>query len=373
MRICFISPYSPRTVNGIGTFIIGLAKYLKIQGHESILITKYEDGEIDINNVFDSANIIEIKHTKVKNFANIHLVVLTLVAIFKERHKIDILHLQQPYMLSAFSAIFGKLLGKKVVTTAHLKVSEPKNPMKKLINSLFINMTLDYSDKVVYVSEETKVSFGSSRGVVIRNGIDTNQFIKNNAIQAEMRQKLQLDDHFILLFASRWTANKGIFELLRAFAVVKGKTNKKLKLVLIGSGEKDRVLSEIESLNISKYVLPIGTVKSVYEFYCMADIFILPSQFEGLPMALLEAMSCGLPSIASRVGGNPELVNSGKNGILIEPNNFEELVEKIMWCLKDEENLIAIGQNAAKTAREQFSIERVADEYINIYKKLLKY
>ncbi len=371
MRICFISPYSPRTVNGIGTFMMGLAKYLKEHGHEPFLITKYEDREIDINNIFDSTNIIEIKHTKLKNFANIHLAVLTLAAIFKDRHKIDILHLQQTYMLSAFSAIFGRLLGLAVVTTAHLKVSEPRNPIKKLINSLLIKLTISFSDEMVYVSCETKVSFKSSHGVVIRNGIDTDHFVDNHKIRVRMREKLDLEDKFIILFASRWTENKGIFNLIRAFALVRKNSDEKLKLVLIGSGEKDRVLSEIEYLNISNDVLPLGTMKSVYEYYCMADVFILPSQFEGLPMALLEAMSCGLPAIASRVGGNPELVISGTNGLLIEPNSIEELVETMTWCLKHKDELKMIGLNAGKKVRERFSMERVADEYIGVYRKLL--
>ena len=307
-----------------------------------------------------------------KNLANIHFTLLTLAAIYKARHSVDILHLQQTYMVSAFSALFGKLLGIPVVTTAHLKVLEPKNPIKKLISSFFINITLNCSDEVVYVSKKTKDSFGTSHGVVIRNGIDTYQFTQNSEKRTEMRQKLHMEKQFILLFASRWTANKGIFELLKAFAMVQKKTDGNLKLILIGSGEKDRVLSEIKLLNISKDVLPVGTVKSVYEYYCMADLFILPSQFEGLPMALLEAMSCGLPSIASRVGGNPELIKSRTNGLLIEPDNLNELVETIMWCLANRNDLEIIGINAAKTVNDRFSMERMTDKYINVYKKLIR-
>lgn len=372
MRICFISPYSPKTVNGIGTFIIGFTKELKKRGHKSILITDYEEKEIDIEDVFNSKNMIEIKRTKVKNLANIHLTLLTLVAIFKARRKIDILHLQQTYMLSAFSAFFAKMLSLHSITTAHLKVSQPKNPIKKLLQSFFIKITFNFSDEIVYVSEETKVSFGSSHGIVIRNGIDTDHFIKNHVKRSQMRQKLQLNDKFVLLFASRWTVNKGIFELLKAFAEIRKKVDGNLKLVLIGSGERESVLSKIYSLNITKDVLPIGTVNSVYEYYCMADIFILPSQFEGMPMALLEAMSCGLPSIASRVGGNPELITSGTTGLLIEPNNFKELVETIQWSIDYKEELKFIGQNAAISIRERFSMERVADEYLDVYRKLLE-
>ena len=371
MNICFISPYSPRTVNGIGTFILSLAKYLRKNDHKPFLFTNYENPEIDIEDVFDSNNILEIKHTARKNLANIHFTLLTLVDIYKSRHDVDILHLQQTYMLSAFSAIFGKLLGIPVVTTAHLKVIESRNPLKKLINSIFIYLTLKYSGEVVYVSGKTQNSFGTSKGVVIRNGIDTDIFTKNYEKRAEMREQLHLNDQFIILFASRWTENKGIYDLLNAFAIIRERIDMELKLILIGSGENNIVISTIESLNLSEDVLPIGRVQSVHEYYCMADLFILPSQFEGLPMALLEAMSSGLPSIASKVGGNPELISSGINGLLIEPSNLDELVETIMWCISNRNDLDTIGINAAKTVNERFSMGRVTDEYMDVYKKLI--
>jgi glycosyltransferase involved in cell wall biosynthesis len=373
LSICFISPYSPRTVNGIGSFLVDLSKYIKAKGHSIILITKHENEEISVENLFDLSHIIEIKHTKLKNLASIHFTFLVILSIFKIRNKVDVLHLQQAYMLSTFSAIFGKLLGKKVVTTVHVKAPESKSSIKKLFNSIFIRTTIICSDMVVYVSEETKKSFNLDYGIVIKNGIDTNHFFKNSIKRIQMKKRLQLENHFILLFAGRWTNNKGIFQLLKAFSIVRKTTTENLMLVLIGSGEKERVLSEIQSLGISGNVLLIGPVnrQSISDYYCMSDIFILPSEFEGLPMALLEAMSCGLPSIVSRVGGNPELISSGKNGFLIEPNNLEELVETILWCLDHQRDLESIGQSAAETVREKFSMEMVADEYIDVYNELL--
>jgi glycosyltransferase involved in cell wall biosynthesis len=351
--------------------LISISKYLQKRDHKALLITKYDVKEVPIENIYDTNNIYEIEHTNVRNFSNIHLTLQTLSLIFELRNKVDILHLQQTYMLSAFSAMFGKLLGLPVVTTAHLKVVESSNPIKRLVNSFFVYTTINLSDEVIYVSEATKNSFKSSKGIAIRNGIDTERFIENKKIRYEMRRRLHLEDQFVLLFASRWAENKGIFNLLKAFDNIMNETGKRVKLVLIGSGNKDRVLSEIEQLSASKDIIPIGTVKDVYEYYCMSDVFILPSEFEGLPMALLEAMSCGLPSIASRVGGNPELITSGKNGFLIEPNNVKELTEAIMWCLDHQEALESIGKAAAVTIREQFSMEKVADEYINVYKKLV--
>jgi len=93
------------------------------------------------------------------------------------------------------------------------------------------------------------------------------------------------------------------------------------------SGEKDRVLSEIESLNISKDVLPVGIVR-VLRVLCMADIFVLPSQFEGL-LWPCSKQCLAIAFYCEQSWRKSELVNSGTNGILIEPNNLEDLVEKL--------------------------------------------
>lgn len=376
MKICFVSPYSPKTVTGIGTFLMGLGKYLKKSGHTPILITKYEEKEIDVENIFESGkNLIELKHRKTKYLASIHLSLQVLAAIFKMRHDIDVLHLQQPCMLNAFSALLGKVLRIPVVTTVHLKVPSPSNTLKKAFESFAVKVTLIYSDIVTFVSEDTKKSFKSFKGVVIKNGVDTEHFSKDIKKRYKIRQKLGLNDEFVLLFASRWTVNKGIYELLQAFSKLLTLTDSKIKLLLIGSGkgsgETDRVLKQIEALGIYRDVLPLGVVDEIDGYYCMADVFLLPSYLEGLPMALLEAMSCGLPPIASSVGGNPELIEHEKNGLLIEPRNTDELVQKIMWCINNKDKLEVIGKNAAETIRKRFSLEKMAEEYIEVYKKAI--
>lgn len=375
MNICFISPYSIRNVNGISTFVIGLCKELKKKDHIPIIISKYEDAEVDLEDIFGSEiDLTEIENINTKYLASLHLTYRILITIFKKRHNIDVLHLQQPDIINAFIAVFGKMLGIPTITTFHLKVPNPINPLKKIINSFFVMITVNCSDIITFVSEETKKSFKSHKGIVIKNGIDTDHFYLDTRKRRQVRQKFKFDDELVLLFVGRWTINKGIYELLEAFSQIKKLINAKIRLVLIGSGkgsgENDKILRKIYLLELNKDVLPVGVVQSIQEYYCMADIFILPSYLEGLPMALLEAMSCQLPSIASNVGGNPELIVHNKNGLLVEPQNVNDLIQKILWCIDHRDELKVIGINAAETVRKQFSLMRIAEEYIELYTSL---
>lgn len=355
---------------------MGLGGKLKELGHTPILITASVQEEIEIENVFESGkNMIELKHTKIKNLGSIHLAIRVLVTIFKMRHEIDVLHLQQPYKLSAPSAILGRILGIPVVTTVHLRVPSSKNMFNRIIDSIVPRITFIHSDVVTFVSDDTKTSFGLRSGIVIKNRVDTNHFSKDIKKRKDTRQRLGLSDDFVFLFASRWASNKGIYELLQAFATLLTLADTTMKLALIGSGkgsgETDMILERINALGIRKSVLPLGVVDSIYEYYCMADVFVLPSYLEGLPMALLEAMSCGLVPIVSRVGGNRELINNGKNGFLVEPRNVDDLVQKMMWCISNKDKLEFFGAKAVETVKTQFSLEKVAEEYLEVYEKAI--
>jgi glycosyltransferase involved in cell wall biosynthesis len=98
---------------------------------------------------------------------------------------------------------------------------------------------------------------------------------------------------------------------------------------------------------------------------------VLPSRSEGLPNVLLEAMSCGLPVIASDVGGNLDLIQSGKNGILFEEGNYEQLRSAIETILDDQQLKEKLGKNARQTIVSNYAMEQVSSAYINLYNKLL--
>ena len=120
------------------------------------------------------------------------------------------------------------------------------------------------------------------------------------------------------------------------------------------------------------YVIFKPNVENVHDFLCAADLFVLPSYGEGLPMSMLEAMACNLPVIVTDVGGIPYVIKDGENGLLIKPGNIKDLTEKLIWCIEHENERKELGSQGRKTIEKNHGIDKVADKYIQVYKSIIK-
>lgn len=363
MKICFVTPYSPKIVGGVGTFILEMCNYLNDKRIETLIITESVENGLDI-----TENILELKIGKIKILSGVLYGIESMLFIFKLRKKIDILHIQTPNYLNCFPLLAGRILRIPVITTFHGKLPYSKSIVKKCFQMLGEKMLYNLSNEVTYVSRDTKKYYKYSKGRIILNGIDTRVFFKDFRKRSKMREKLGLNEYFVILYLGRWVAHKGIYELLDVFSELNKKV-KEICLILVGSGEKERILEKIQSMDLNNRVLLFEKVESVREYYCMSDVFVLfTSPQEGLPLAMLEAMACGLPVIATNVSGIPEVINDGKNGLLVRPGDFNDLAEKMTWCINNKGNLKSLGKNAAETIKAQFNIKRVAEEYLEVYK-----
>jgi glycosyltransferase involved in cell wall biosynthesis len=126
-----------------------------------------------------------------------------------------------------------------------------------------------------------------------------------------------------------------------------------------------------EDLKITNKVIFHGENTDPYAFLLSSSVFVLPSRSEGLPNVLLEAMSCGLPVIASNVGGNLDLIQSGKNGILFEEGNYEQLSSAIETILDNKQLKEKLGKNARQAIVKDYSMEITVSKYIELYTSLL--
>lgn len=152
------------------------------------------------------------------------------------------------------------------------------------------------------------------------------------------------------LFLGKINQRKGIFDLLQAFAQLTPQQRSKAQLILAGSGEIESATNLAQSLNIEQQILFPGwiTKQQCQELLAQADVFLLPSYNEGLPMALLEGMSWGLPAITTPVGGIPELVTDKETGLLVNPGNITGLKLAIESLIEDRSLRLQLG----KAARE---------------------
>lgn len=172
-----------------------------------------------------------------------------------------------------------------------------------------------------------------------------------------------------ILFVGRLGKRKGIYDLLNAFKMCEPLLDKNIKLYLCGDGELDRVKEQIKNLQLQERVAHIGwcSREQLREYYHEAMFYILPSYHEGLPMALLEAMSQGIPCIASNVAAIPEVLEDGRSGLLVQPGDMKGIQEAMMHLIQNQDIRCSMGACGYQVIQERFRIECGMEELEKIY------
>jgi glycosyltransferase involved in cell wall biosynthesis len=171
-----------------------------------------------------------------------------------------------------------------------------------------------------------------------------------------------------LLFLGRIGDRKGAFDLIKAFAAMPPAQQQHTHLILAGDGEGERARYLISDLNLTASITILDWVNEQQrdELLAQAHVFILPSYNEGLPMALLEAMSWGLPVITTPVGGIPELVICGTNGLLVNPGEIDELSAALQSLVTSEQLRLQLG-NAARATVMPFEVSKYFSQLADVY------
>ena len=190
----------------------------------------------------------------------------------------------------------------------------------------------DMSGKVEMMTE------GRAKTFTFYSGVDTAKFQPSSVKRDDFRNRLgYAEEDVVIIFVGRMTKEKGIYDLLEAFSEV-SKENQVAKLLLVGAMfEKGKLQKRIYRYGIKDRVTIIGGIDhdEIPGYMNAADVFVLPSWMEGLPNVVMEACACGLPVIASEVGGIPELIEDNITGFLIPPRSPQKLTEALSSVLAD--------------------------------------
>jgi len=179
------------------------------------------------------------------------------------------------------------------------------------------------------------------------------------------------DNNFLITCLGRLAPQKGLEFLLKALKNISERFNN-ICLAIIGDGPQRNHLELLtQKLDLSDKVFFLGFRKDVYHILAASDIYALPSLWEGLSISLLEAMSIGLPIIATNIKGNNEVLKDGYNGLLIAPGDSDSITKAISELYLDKEKRYILGIRAQETVKTLFSEDRMLKEYFNLYKELL--
>jgi glycosyltransferase involved in cell wall biosynthesis len=395
VRVCFISPEYLPLSGGTGAYVYYLSNELIKRGHSVYIVTGYdESADVEVS---ERLRVFFLKTPKtpiVKSF-------LFAGSAFRKLNRMrgacptDIVHANLPLVPSfAVPAGFGKTLMSTVHSTwkgeAEAIRGEPYsrlNPNEKFMVSfnwflrIFEEKMLDRSSRIIAVSDFTRRELLQYYKVkeekirVIHNGVDVNKF-KPASDKRKAKEELGLNPEDIaILSVGRLYARKGLFTLIESVpAVVKRFRN--AKFVISGKGQSNemkKLVAHAEKLGIRDNIIFTGYFpdEKLPRLYQAADVFAFSTFYENLPFAVLEALSTGLPVVTTRVGGIPEIIDSGKNGFLVQPFNAKELSDRVLHLLEHPAEADEMGFLARKTILERFDWRFIVKKVLKVYEEAL--
>lgn len=337
---------------GIKTYLVSLVGALKLKDFKvSVIFLEGTDSEN--YRVKDSRFLFPIK------------TFLILIKI-----KPEVVHSQGRWYTLLPAVAYKKLYGCRLIHTFH---TEPSEGFPILVKA-FVQYLLFQCDCVTFVSKGLKdkinkiLGFRFGKTAITYAGVEASEVSEDTV--KEFRREFNIKNGSKILLALGLTALSykadGAKILMRAVLKLKDKYPDIL-LILTREGLYSNDLRRFaEDNRISDYVLFTGNVSDPFVPLSLCDIYTHISLGEGLPLALLEAMAMGKPIIATPVGGIPEAIEDGKNGILVEPD-VDKIAEKIEYLLENKQIAEELGRNAKKAVEDEFTWEKSAKKFIEIY------
>ncbi len=286
-----------------------------------------------------------------------------------KENDIDIIHTQFPR--ENYIAILSKLFNKKikVFNTSHLILKQ--GSVWKIINMLLS----PFNEKVFAVcncGKDMLISNGvkADRVDVIFNGIKLPE-----AVTPTLRDELGIThDTFVVSALTRYSAEKGLHFLIDTINELEKRKIKNFAFVIAGDGAMyDEISQKIESLGIRDKVYQIGYRQDTANVLASSDLFVNLSSTEALSFAIIEALSHGIPVVATDVGGTSDIINENTAcGTLVEYEDVISCADEILSYITDKEKYIACSENAIKAVKDRFDINSVYDNVFSSYKKALK-
>lgn len=285
--------------------------------------------------------------------------------------EIDVLHVHYaiPHAISGFLAkeILKESNQIKLITTLHgtdvtLVGLEPAF-------SPLVKFALEQSDIITavskYLADKTKQQFRIEKQIrEIPNFVDTSLY--KRADYKCCKKQFATNNEKIITHISNFRPVKRVPDVIRIFAKVI--ETHPAKLLLIGDGpdrsECERIARELQ---ICKHIRFLGQQTSLVELLSLTDIFLLPSQSESFGLSALEAMSCGVPVVATNIGGIPEVVIHGETGYVAELGDISRMAKYVVELIENPKKWNVFSKNARKLAEEKFNIKKIVDEYVSLY------
>jgi glycosyltransferase involved in cell wall biosynthesis len=357
--IAIISVSYPPLVGGAEVQLKNLASYLSRNAHPVSVFTyavKNSAGEEVLDGVF----VKRVKIAGSGRLAPLSFMLLSALALLGRSKSFAIIQAHQLPM-GIVAGVIGAVLRKKTIVKIE-GLEDIYRYKKSILKTWILRKTID---RFITLGPKTTDALKSIVGVPENKIVYIPNAFETAFKDDPSRNKKEKN----VIFVARLEHEKAPEVLIKAWKQVL-KTHHDAKLVLLGEGRKRSELEKlVAELGIAGSVELKGSVPNVKDYLSQAMVFVLPSRIEGVPISMLEAMAAGVPVIVTPVGDIPDIIKHEENGILVSPDNNDELGAAIVGLLKDGEKRSRLAEKA-RLSVEAFSMDVVGMQYRDLYRKL---
>jgi glycosyltransferase involved in cell wall biosynthesis len=394
LRLCiFTETYAPE-VGGGETQARLLAEGLAAGGHYATILTRKSSTASGSFELFGATPVFRLSpagHGQLKKWG---LILTSIPWFLRMNGQYDIVFVSGYRIIGISAVLLCKLLGKRCILKADSQgemsgeffwpgLRKLRIPRDAWLVKLYLwlrNGVLRQADAFSAISSDIAREL-SAAGIpankihAIPNCVDTVRFCPADPAQkARLRDRLGLPPKAaVAVYTGRLVSYKGLPLLLKVWRQICARHGQAV-LVVAGSGGLDihnceAELREYVNINaLGQIIRFAGSVPNVDEYLQAADLFVLPTENDALPSALIEAMACGLPVVTTRVGAIGSIVADRHNGLIVAPGDEQQLLQAIDSLLGDSALSARLGQAARKTVQDQYSITRVTQAYLALFR-----
>lgn len=417
LRICMIAFMFAPIVGGAEARAEKQARQLQALGHDVTIVTLRHNKRWKRNEQIDGLTVIRVGGLysragilRIGRLGHLPIDILLFITLWRLRKHFDLFHSLQLSPLAGVAALLGKLMRKPVIIsipstgpgkkqqqedatlmadtlteTNYLKVAFKDivvGDIAYLAKSAFggqaILNYLKRSDAYYQILSSRSLPYMTAHGfradriIRIPNGVDAAKYHP-----AEEKRPDPMRPERDILCVARLQYPKGIDVLLHAWgrmmhAPAEWRADLKPRLLIAGEGPLQAQLERIAAdLNIQDSVVFLGLRKDVIALLQQAWAFVLPSRWEGMPNALLEAMACGLPCVATRVSGSEDIIADDINGLLVEPEEPLAMAEALHKLVGDTDLALRLAKEGRETILRDYQLSSVAERCVELYRRAL--
>jgi glycosyltransferase involved in cell wall biosynthesis len=393
-RVLFLAESFHPILGGGETHVRRLGAALVAAGDVATVVTRRADAAWPAEETLDGIRVVRVPPAGPGRSGKYRMLPAALAAVGREARRHDVLVVRGTRVLGLPGLAAGRLCGLPVVLQPEIngelsgeaftwgKRWEAGLPgdLVRAATALRNRWLRDASAFVAMSQrirdEMREAGVPGERIFLLPHGVDTKRFRPATASErAALRTRLGLPGGVLAVYSGRLLRGKGLETLVEAFAAVASRA-KDVCLVLVGSGEGQaldvgaELKRKVEAHGLSGRVLFAGRVERVEDYLRASDLFVFPSVFEALGIALVEAAACGLPALASRTGGIVDVVAADRSGILVPPGDAGSLAEGLATLAADADRRATMGAEAHAIAVARFDERDVLERYRALFREI---